>query len=55
MAATCRDEGKDHIYGFFDPQMIQQIGNKSTESQTYITDCLLSGDKRIYFAPYIHE
>jgi len=43
------------MYGFLDPQVIQLIGNKKSETQTYITNALKNGGKEIYFAPYIHE
>ena len=31
------------------------IGNKKSETQSYITTALKNGGKHIYFAPYIHE
>jgi len=47
------NKGKQDIYGFLDPQLIQSLGNKKSETQ-YITIVLKNGGKRIYFAPYIH-
>ncbi|XP_068497787.1 uncharacterized protein [Phaseolus vulgaris] len=55
LSGLCFDEGKHNIYGFLDPQITQSIGNKKSETQTYITTALKNGGKHIYFAPYIHE
>jgi len=41
--------------GFLDPLLIQSLGNKTSETQTYITTALKNGGKQIYFASYIHE
>ena len=48
-------EGKHDMYGFLDPQVIQLIGKKKSETRAYITTALKNGGKRIYFALYIHE
>jgi len=55
ICGLCFNEGKQDMYGFLDPQLIQPLGNKKSETQTYITTALKNKGKQIYFAPYIHE
>jgi len=41
------------ILGFLDPQINRSLGNKKSETQTYITIALKNRGKQIYIAPYI--
>ena len=55
VAHSCFEAGKDKVYGFLDPQMIQNSGNVKSEIQTYITGCLKGSGKKIFMAPYINQ
>ncbi|XP_020239245.1 uncharacterized protein LOC109818225 [Cajanus cajan] len=43
------------LYGFFEPQIIQKLGNKKAESQNYINERIKTSPKQIYLAPYVDQ
>ncbi|XP_022642752.1 uncharacterized protein LOC106775417 [Vigna radiata var. radiata] len=45
----------DHIYGFIDPVVIQEVGNKSEEVQKYLLEAFEKGKKEVYLAPYLQQ
>ena len=55
IARVCVEEGKADVYGFLDPQMIQQSGNQRSEIQSYVTGCWKNSGKRIFMAPYVNQ
>ncbi|CAH9069704.1 unnamed protein product [Cuscuta epithymum] len=49
----CTRKNNTHLYGFFDPHAIQDVGNKRDEIQTYILTHL-KDNKDCYLVPYYY-
>jgi len=49
------NEGNRDVYGFLYPYLINPIGAKKVETQSYITNTLIEEGKQIYICPYINE
>ncbi|KAL6564870.1 hypothetical protein OROMI_016320 [Orobanche minor] len=45
----------DDLYGYFDPQSIQNMGNKGDEASGYITSRMSDAKKQIYLGAYHHD
>ncbi|KAL6563047.1 hypothetical protein OROHE_005634 [Orobanche hederae] len=45
----------DDLYGYFDPQSIQNMGNKEDEASRYITSRMSDAKKNIYLGAYHHD
>ncbi|CAH9098490.1 unnamed protein product [Cuscuta europaea] len=49
----CTKKNNKHLYGFFDPHTIQDVGNKRDETQTYILTHI-KDNKDCYLVPYYY-
>ncbi|KAL6558143.1 hypothetical protein OROMI_018493 [Orobanche minor] len=45
----------DDLYGYFDPQSIQNMGNKGEEASGYIASRMSDAKKQIYLGAYHHD
>ncbi|CAH9107302.1 unnamed protein product [Cuscuta europaea] len=50
----CVQRKNVHFHGFLDLQLIQDVGNRHKEIQTYIQGQLKGGGKECYLAPYFY-